>query len=359
MTSDEMSFDSMMAEATRLGEEQKKLEKRNKQRKAKGRPPLPDRIERLDAEAMRVKHMTGSMTVDGAEALRLFEKRRAAMMGDVDPEDEIDTPDKEVVDPEPELDNTPSASPIQEPDVEAEKHNADFERAQKEAEAARRVADMKNGRINHESVWSDGGQKLERGDDTNLRGTPEKKAEPEKVEMDKKPAKRAKKTSVDCLSSEDFKAFKDDLYYRLKESFAGLELTLSDLQGRVSEIVTASASSLSLVQKQDDGGPGKNESFSEMLSKKIPVSFNVDGTTMSFDAITVFHASPCITIVSNMGSATIRPKPGARLKMSYTMDGADYIDDPVTYLGTRFELPMFGLAFIGFIRDLEAGDLEA
>ena len=41
------------------------------------------------------------------------------------------------------------------------------------------------------------------------------------------------------------------------------------------------------------------------------------------------------------------------------MDGNRYADDPVTYLGTRFDLPMFGLSFVGFIRDSEANLIDA
>ena len=73
----------------------------------------------------------------------------------------------------------------------------------------------------------------------------------------------------------------------------------------------------------------------------------------------MFHAPPCITVVSKIGSAKITPKPGAQLLLSYMMDGESYVNDPVTFLGTRFDLPMFGLSFVGFIRDREAGLIDA
>ena len=137
-------------------------------------------------------------------------------------------------------------------------------------------------------------------------------------------------------------------------SFEALETTLSDVQGRLSEIVTASAANA------QPAHPDEEESeFKSLLERKTPVTFDVGGTKMTFDAVTVFHAPPCITVVSRSGSATIMPKPGARLRLSYSMDGVKYDDDPVTFLGTRFDLPMFGLSFVGFIRDSEADMIDA
>ena len=99
--------------------------------------------------------------------------------------------------------------------------------------------------------------------------------------------------------------------------------------------------------------------FEDLLTRKTPVVFDVGGTQMTFDAITVFYAKPCITIVSKIGSAKITPKPGARLFLSYEMDGQKFTNDPVTFLGTRFDLPMFGLSFVGFIRDNDADLIDA
>ena len=63
--------------------------------------------------------------------------------------------------------------------------------------------------------------------------------------------------------------------------------------------------------------------------------------------------------MSKIDSAHIMPKPGARLSISYEMDGVAYKDDPVTFLGTRFDLPMFNLSFVGFIRDRESDMMDA
>ena len=218
---------------------------------------------------------------------------------------------------------------------------------------------MKNGRVDHEGNWSPEGSKIESGDKTvisdkpvsgNVWGDPEQ-AEPSVDARDKakpsSPNKNAKNVDAGALEE-----FKDDLFRRLGVSFDAIERTLSDLQGRVSEIVTASAPKEIPDGVDEDG-------FKDLLSQKSPVVFDVGGTKMTFDAITVFHAPPCITVVSKIGSAKITPKPGAQLLLSYMMDGESYVNDPVTFLGTRFDLPMFGLSFVGFIRDSEADLIDA
>ena len=362
MTAEDMGIGGMIEVATKLGEERTALEKRNAKRKAKGRPPLPDDQERADNEVRRIRHRTGKViTVDGANAMKLYEERKAAMLAANDPDDPDDDHD-EVRQPSPAPALTP-ASEVPESKIVA------MERAQREAAAARRISDMKNGRIDHKGVW-EGGQKLEGGDDTRLPTSPtspspggsenpatsakawDKPAEP--VPGAPSVAKGSKKTKGQALTVDEFLQFQQDLYYRLKESFAGMEQSLSDMQGRVSELSLLSTAAV-VPQQQHEAGA---DEFRELLEKRVPVVFNVGDATMSFDAITVFHAPPCITVVTKMGSATITPKPGARLKLSYEMNGVQYKNDPVTYLGTRFELPMFGLAFIGFIRDLEASQLD-
>lgn len=369
MTSDETGMEEMIKAATELGKKRKELEKRNARRKAKGRPPLPDEQEMADREVTRLRHRTGKVvTVDGAMAMKLFEKRRAAMLDGVDPDDL-----EECDDLEPQGGSARDADVAQAP----AKVDESMERAQKEAAAVRRVADMKNGRIDHDGVWGDG-QKLEGGDDTRLPHGPSSMSKPEntgkparsaqawespanpvpEAPAPEKPDKDKPKSGPKgrAFTVDQFIEFQKDLYYRLKESFAGLEQTLSDLQGRVSEIAPAAMSPA--VDERPAGERDSEREFAQLLEKRVPVVFNVGGTRMSFDAITVFHASPCITVVTKMGSATITPKPGATLRLSYEMDGVKYENDPVTYLGTRFELPMFGLAFIGFIRDLEASQLD-
>lgn len=358
MTIDEMGLGNMMKEAEKLGEERNALEKRNAKRKAKGRPPLPDEQERADDEVRRIRHRTGKViTVDGANAMKLYEERKAAMLAGDDPDEDTGDEQDEVL-------KAPKPAPA--PAV-PESAIVAMEKAQREAAAARRVSDMKNGRIDHQGVW-EGGQKLEGGDSTQLPQSPaapaqapaqENKAKdaweggiPEKPGVSDKVAKGSRKPKGHGLTVDEFFQFQQDLYYRLKESFAGLERSLSDLQGRVLEMAPA-AMAPDVAER-----PAGEREFAQLLEKRVPVVFDVGGAKMSFDAITVFHASPCITVVTKIGSATITPKPGATLRLSYEMDGIKYENDPVTYLGTRFELPMFGLAFTGFIRDMEASQLD-
>lgn len=350
--------ESMEAIAKRLGKERTELEERNKRRRAKGRKPLPDDQEKADQEVLRMKYRTGDpTTVDGAQAIRMFEMRKAAMNGTLDDDDDDDDQENGPGGSMPKPQPTPPPPPPQ-PDPDAD-------RARREAEAVRRVQDMKAGRIDHESNWSPEGQKLEGGDDTAFPTTkqvwgnpfqegnsdPEQPSEPEKPSKGRKTPAKAKSLMPVAAGLNEFQA---DLYERLRVSFEALETTLSDMQGRLNEVVTASAKAI-----HDESQPTERDEFDAMMARKSPVTFDVGGTKMTFDAVTVFHAPPCITVVSKAGSATIMPKPGARLNISYDMDGVRYDNDPVTFLGTRFDLPMFGLSFVGFIRDREADLIDA
>jgi hypothetical protein len=235
---------------------------------------------------------------------------------------------------------------------------------------------MKHGRIDHEGNWSESGQKLEGGDPTYLpsrvEGVGDDASKAWATASNSHPSAPAKGTFGEVPEpppGADPRAFADgyllekfrlDLYERMRVSFDALERSLSDLQGRVSEIVTATTPpvpgpgpSEEEIQKE-----GKYARFEELLSRKTPVTFEVAGTRMTFDAICVFKSPPCLTVVSKIGSATISPQPGAKIKLSYDLDGVRMEDDLVTYLGTRFDLPMFGLSFVGFIRDAECGDVE-
>lgn len=386
MREDEIQdIEGMMARAKKLGDERAELERRNKRRRAKGRKPLPDDQERKDAEVLRTKYRTGDYTtVDGSQAIRLFEMRKASMDGGREEDDEDDEDLLELAGRKPpevgDAKEQPQPKPASQPEA---RQDPESERAVREAAAARMVQDMKAGRIDHASNWSPDGQKLEGGDETSLPssrqvwGSKEKaediregrqelpedaeiQADAEKPSTNKKPAKKPQKSQKPNVAKSLMPAaaglneFREDLYERLRVSFEALETTMSDMQGRLAEIVTASAANAL------PGDPVKeDEEFKSLLERKIPVTFDVGGTKMKFDAVTVFHASPCITVVSKSGSATIMPKPGARLKLSYEMDGTSYDDDPVTFLGTRFDLPMFGLSFVGFIRDVEADMLDA
>ena len=348
MTSSEISLDRMIAEAEAKGKELEEIEARNRKRRAKGRKPLPDPQEREDQKVWKKKYRTGDRTtVDGADALKLFELRKAEMGADDD--DDLD-------------DDGPSEPAVKKQTIKAENEDEATEKAIREAEAARRVQDLKNGRIDHEGNWSDEGQKLEGGDSTKLVDASEV-SKAWGLETEPEPNKNQAQENVQTPETQNkpvflsVESFKNDLYKRLGTSFQAIERTLSDLQGRVSEIVTASASKAEEPQPLEATSPASE--FEELLSRKTPVVFDVGGTQMTFDAITVFYAKPCITLVSKIGSAKITPKPGARLLLTYEMDGRVYENDPVVFLGTRFDLPMFGLSFVGFIRESDADMLDA
>jgi len=372
MTDRDLDFKAMMAEAEAKGKELENIEARNRKRRAKGRQPLLDPQEREDRKVLLKKHRTGDpTTVDGSDALKLFELRKADMAKDDD--DDLDG-DGLSEEPAPQAAprggkrNKTRSTPKKSPQDDNTDEEA-TERAVREAEAARRVQDLKNGRIDHEGNWSADGQKIEGGDATRLVDTSEvSKAwglAPAKQEDNSRPltpedlATRINPEGAQPQPADTppgtMEAFKDDLYKRLGTSFQAIERTLSDLQGRVAEIVTASAKNSA--PSPDDTDPASE--FEELLSRRTPVVFDVGGTQMTFDAITVFYARPCITLVSKIGSAKITPKPGARLLLTYEMDGQTYTNDPVVFLGTRFDLPMFGLSFVGFIRESDADMLDA
>lgn len=351
--SDINDFKSMMAEATRLGDELTALEKRNRKRKAKGRKPLPDPQDTKDALVLRTRHKTGyAATVGSEDALKLYEMRKEQM--EAEPEDDMED---DLLD---ERDESPAIASGPLPSMPSAME------AVMQAEAVRRVEDMKSGRIDHEGNWSKEGQTLEGGDATNIRSDvpapspsqvawdtlaePDAAVEEMAAPMAPPPEETAPKSAIPDWA----KSMRDDLYRRLKISFEGIERTLSDMQGRISEIVVAST-------PRQEEPPANDEyaEFRELLGQRSPVVFDVGGTQMTFDAICVFPAPPCITVVSKIGSAKITPKPGAQLHLTYDMDGTHYENDPVTFLGTRFDLPMFGLSFVGFIRDSEASLIDA
>ena len=395
MTSSDNSLKKLMEEAERLGKEQTELEERNRKRRAKGRKPLPDAQERKDMEVGRKRYRTADSTVvDAADAMKLFEMRKAEMLADSGDDDLGDDEEAEMAS----APVVPPASPVPpvSPAPRANKSGRtvlDEDVAIKEAEAARRIQDLKNGRVDHDGTWSSEGAQLEGGDKTVIvdkaeigkawgiegvgggSASPEAANEPQKgangvkgvldeilehFQADEKSGKGGKGGKSSCdfrmmgfisrIVEVSLGEFRKDMYERMRVSFDALERTLSDLQGRVSEIVTASGPSVP--DGVDEGG------FQELLSRKMPVVFDVGGTLMTFDAITVFHAPPCITVVSKIGSAKITPKPGAQLLLTYEMDGQRYVNDPVTFLGTRFDLPMFGLSFVGFIRDNESDMID-
>lgn len=357
MTRSENSLENLMEEAERLGKEQKKVDERNRKRRAKGRPPLPDIQEQKDQEISRRKYRTGDRTtVDAVDALKLFEIRKAQM-------EEGSSNQEDIGDEEQLLKGASKDESIPPPPINDSQTFA----AIRAAESARRVQDLKNGRIDHAGNWSDTGQQLEGGDATNLAATPAPSDSPAHPNADEPTAGKAWKQDVaeeipekngksgKTNAPAEFSSFVKDLYKRLRISFEAIETSLSDLQGRVSEIVTATTPAAPSSTAIPDSG---SDAFAALLEKKTPVVFDVVGTQMTFDAICVFHEKPCITVVSKIGSAKITPKPGAQINLTYEADGRTYVNDPVTYLGTRFDLPMFGLSFVGFIRDEEAGQID-
>ena len=368
MTEEDRDIRHMIEEAEEKGRQLEELEKRNKRRRAKGRAPLPTPLEKAEENIFRRRYRTGdSTTVDSADAIKLFELRKSSMEGEEqDDESEIDgvnsfVPITDAQGTRPSASKRRSSDSKKAPVDDDERRTEDAIRA---AAAARRVQDLKNGRIDHEGNWSEDGQRLEGGDKTSLVDTSEvSKAWGLETEPAKDP-EQGKENPQESVQEPSTKAesafllaesFKKDLYKRLGTSFQAIERTLSDLQGRVSEIVTASAKNASDDHEEND----RSSEFEELLSRKTPVVFDVGGTQMTFDAITVFYARPCITLVSKIGSAKITPKPGARLLLTYEMDGRRYENDPVVFLGTRFDLPMFGLSFVGFIRESDADMLDA
>ena len=356
MTRSENSLENLMEEAERLGKEMKSVDERNRKRRAKGRPPLPDIQEQKDEAISRRKYRTGDRTtVDGVDALKLFEIRKAQM--------EDGFSDLEDADDEAKLlkgtQEGGSYAAVGSPTSPKPSPDPQTEAAIRAAESARRVQDLKHGRIDHAGNWSETGQQLEGGDATNIAEKPilpkngPFAGEIWKQEERESTAKKGNKVKTTTPAA--FEAFVKDLYARLGVSFDGIERSLSDLQGRVAEIITDSTPEALAPSALPDGSA---DAFAALLEQKTPVVFNVGGTQMTFDAIRVYHESPCITVVSKIGSAKITPRPGAQLNMTYEVEGQTYVNDPVTYLGTRFDLPMFGLSFVGFIRDAEAGKID-
>ena len=352
--SDLMDAASLLEIAQKKGDAVIKLEKRNKERRKKGLPELPDESEREDLKVRRRNFKTKDYTaVPSEDALSKFLSRGE----DFKLEDPV-APKNEPA-PAPAEEEIPEDAPKTEAAIRAMKH----------AEAVRRIEDAKNGRINHDSVWSDEGQVLEGGDDTKLPEPPGKADPPHDWEPPLQPQEKPQKTrraqsaqakrnlESAAVSEKAFYDMMSDLYDRLHKSFDGLEKSISDLQGRVAEILTSTAPAV-----PDDGAAGDPPTpfaqWEEFKNNHTPVVFDVGGTKMTVDAIGVTHCSPCITIMSRSDSATIVPKPGARLMLSYTMDGVQYENDPVTFLGTQFPLPVLGVTLTGFIRDAEAGQLD-
>lgn len=354
MTDRDNSMSSIIAEAERRGNELEELEKRNRRRKAKGRKPIPTPQERADKEIRNKLYRSGDpTTVDSADALKLFEIRKAAMDDERAAEDPYaNLPDDKDVDDVP----------------PPESRTCQFDRAVEFAEEARRVQDLVAGAEGDKTILpkvdiasfmlslEEAKRKKETWKIDDANGTNDSSKATQGDANDAKPNEDAQlHASAKQSAFGSFGAFVSDLYSRLGQSFDAVEHSIAELKASLN--LLSSASRKAEDEKKPKESDGRDE-FNAMLSKKTPVVFDVGGTKMSFDAVCVFHAPPCITVVSKAGSAKITPKPGAQLSLSYDMGGKRYESDPVTFLGTRFDLPMFGLSFVGFIRDREADVID-
>lgn len=332
-------FDEMYALATRRGKALEELEKKNARRRAKGLPPLLSDSEKADRAVQRRKYKTNDpTTVTSEEALKLYMMRKEQIRGSSpteDDEEEVAMPRKQV-------------RKVAEAKQDDAKPDAAVERAIREAAAVRHVEDLKNGRINHSGVWSQQGNALEGGDPTKLPEQPSSPTEKGSGQEGVVVSTKRRGPSGKGVSAGELDAFRDDLYGRLKVSFEELEKSVSDLQGRVAEIVTASVQT---TDAADNVSP--DSALANMLNGRTPITFDVHGTKMTCDAVKVFYNSPCITIMSRIDSATIQPEAGARLRLSYEANGRKYVDDPVTFVGLKVDLPELGFSLVGFVRDQE------
>lgn len=303
-----LDFREMTAEAERLGKIQDEIDERNKKRIEEGKKPLPDIGESCEIESGSRKYRSGfNPVVSFNDALNRFVKqsKKAAEkpVYDFDKWEKIRDGDGSTV----QDDDAPVGAVV--------------------SNAAKPSG---------KSVWS-----------SDEEGKPSEDLVHTRHDTSA-PAKKVEKSTK--IAAAQLAEFKKDIYERMGTSFADLGKSISNLSAKIDALATKDD------DKPSDGGEDK---FQALLSKKTLVVFDIGGTQLSFDAICVFHASPCITVVSKIGSAKITPKPGANLLLSYEMDGVEYENDPVTYLGTRFDLPMFGLSFVGFIRDSEADMIDA
>ena len=361
----DIGLDSMMKKAQKLGDEREALEKENKKRAKRGLAPLPDPQDLKDQDASLRQPISSARTMTADEALR-------RMSMDEDEEDAAPTP------PPPKKKAAKKAAKpkhVEESQSETSPNMSSEEAAVRRAEAARRVDDMKHGRINHINNWQQIGvdMGLEGGSDTVIvdhsqirdivAGTPASTSEgeflPKGMTNSKSAADEPAVRTIEIPMGTPVPAGSDvsgvlamffqDLYSKLATSFDGLETTLSDLQGRVSEIVANGTYS-----KPEEYADEGYEQFKEAMAGKTKVTYDINGTRISFDAVKVYLEPPCLTIVTREDAAAVKPKPGSKLRLSYEFEGLRYDNDLVTFLGTSFAVPELGLRFSGFVRDADA-----
>lgn len=367
----DIGLSDMMAKAQKLGDERAELEKENKRRVKKGLAPLPDPQDLKDQDVSIRRTFSTAKTITAEEALMRMN------MGDPDPDPE----EKPVAPPPPKKSRKQKAKakPVDNPEPQQDPAGeVDSDDAIRHAEAARRVDDMKHGRINHLGNWTmgvdmglEGGSETKIVDHGQIRNIVAGTVSVEDPLVDAARAQR-ESTAVDQDAHTDtlevpfgngvpnsaqgaLVALFQDLYNKLGISFDALETTLSDLQGRVSEIVSMGAEEYAKPSEPVDDG---YSAFKAAMSNRTKVTYNINGTKISCDAVKVYLEPPCLTIVTREDSAAVKPKPASKLRISYEFEGLRYDDDLVTFLGTSFVVPELGLRFSGFVRDSDADLLD-
>lgn len=339
-----IDFDSIKSGAEKKAKRIMKAEAINAARKENGLPPLyDDQGNLIKRTAINPKKIGISKTTDAAQAIMAINKaRKKAVLSDLD---ELEPPEivEEVV-------------------VQQKKSDNDTQRAIKEAEAARKVQDMKNGRIDHSRNWNpESDYSVEGGDKTSMF----RRGEVKRIVSGKEDKKEEPAEGVAILMKR--KGEKDseyiyrlfcDLYTRLDRSFSAMETTMSDLQGRVSELVGTESKSEDPAEKPEPQANDEYDKFIKVMSGSTQVIYDIGSAKLSVDAVCVYHQAPCLTVVTKVDSACVSVNPGTRLRLSFDDNGERRDSVQVSYLGTEFTIKDLGLRFSGFIVDSEAGDVD-
>ena len=335
-----VDLSDVRAKAQKKAERIEKAMKANKERRAKGLPPLYDELGYLIKKPGR--RFSSTKTVTAAIAAAEITNARSSMqerdISDIEPPEEVPAPHMEAP---------------QDPDTA---------RAIREAEAARMVQDMKNGRIDHSRNWNPEAEySVEGGDKTEMFRRGEVKRITSGDEAPKEAEEDIPRSLPEIEEGESVPKFVErlfrDLYMRLDRSFSSIETSMSDLQGRVSELSSIAAK---VHQDHEDEAEDRDQNgkLDSILEKKTMVDYNIGRAKMSVEAICVYHQPPCLTVVTKMDSATVSIIPGTTLTLGFEDNGVRCENVPVSYLGTEFCAPELGLRFSGFIVDSEAGDVQ-
>jgi len=334
-----VDMSDVRVKAQKKAERIQKAMKVNRERKAKGLPALYDELGYLIKKPRRKASSTRTVTaaIAAAEITNARQTMEERDISELEPPEEVPGPRVDAQDP-------------------------DTARAIREAEAARMVQDMKNGRIDHSKNWNPEAEySVEGGDRTEMfrRGEVKRIASGAEAEPDN--GSEIPRSLPEMVEGEGVPSYIDrlfrDLYMRLDRSFSSIETSMSDLQGRVSELSAIAAR----VHREPEEGPSMTEDkdkLKSILEKKTMVDYNIGRAKLSVEAICVYHQPPCLTVVTKMDSATVSIIPGTTLTLGFEDNGIRCDDVPVSYLGTEFCAPELGLRFSGFIVDSEAGDVQ-